>query len=204
VSLLSLLDRKKMSVYRIACFGSSSNLTPQKYLDAAYELGNLLAKGSHLCVNGGGKDGCMGALNRGALAGEGKIRGVIHEMWIGEEEQPGIEMVVARGDDLAERKKLLFDNADAIISLPGGLGTFDELYEAVAARQLGLNGLKPVCLVNTDGFFDATLAQLDRMFEDKLLRGPWQNVLGNAPTAAAALEYIVTELAQQAKTSTEE
>ena len=107
---------------------------------------------------------------------------------------------LARGDDLAERKKLLFDNADAIISLPGGLGTFDELYEAVAARQLGLNGRKPVCLVNTDGFFDATLAQLDRMFEDKLLRGPWQNVLGNAPTAAAAVEYIVTELA---KTSTE-
>ena len=66
----------------------------------------------------------------------------------------------------------------------------------MAARQLGLTGSKPVCLVNTDGFFDATLMQLDRMFEDKLLRGPWQNVLGSEATAAGAIEYCLKELAK--------
>ena len=66
----------------------------------------------------------------------------------------------------------------------------------MAVRQLGMHGGKPVCLVNTDGFFDATLMQLDRMFEDKLLRGPWQNVLGSEATAAGAIEYCLKELAK--------
>ena len=186
------------SPIKVCCFGSSSARTPQSYLDAAFDLGVLVAERGHVCVNGGGKDGCMGALNRGALSKSGAILGVIHEMWIGEEEQPCIELVVARGTDLAERKRLLFEHADVIISLPGGYGTMDEAFEAIAARQLGLaSGAAPICLVNTDGFFDPTVAHLDRMFADGLLRRPWQEVVGVCDTPVAALDWCMEQLRQQ-------
>ena len=63
---------------KVCCFGSSSNRTPQSYLDASFAMGALIAERGMVCVNGGGKDGCMGALNRGALSKGGKVAGNLH------------------------------------------------------------------------------------------------------------------------------
>lgn len=124
---------------RICCYGSSSSRTPTKYTSAAYTLGNLLAKRGHTCVNGAGSSGCMAAMNHGAHDGHGHIVGVIHEKFVVDgsdwfegahsvfREGSGNEILVARGNDLQERKKLLVKDADALVVLPGGPGTWDEV-----------------------------------------------------------------------------
>ena len=132
---------------RVCCYGSSSAMTPEKYLDEARSLGYILAKRGHTCVNGAGSFGCMSAMNDGASIGNGHIVGVIHEMFIvdgndwcvrdggahsvfsnpQERDGPIREIVVAGGDDLQERKRLLVQGADALVVLPGGPGTWDEV-----------------------------------------------------------------------------
>jgi predicted Rossmann-fold nucleotide-binding protein len=136
---------------RITCYGSSSAKTPENYLQAARSLGYTLAKRGHVCINGAGPAGCMSAMNDGAVLGSGHIIGVIHEMFLVDNgyledgkqvnfddvgthkafqttnEETGLirEIVVAGGDDLQERKKLLVKTADALVVLPGGPGTWD-------------------------------------------------------------------------------
>jgi predicted Rossmann-fold nucleotide-binding protein len=134
---------------RVCCYGSSSAKTPEKYLQEARNLGYILARRGHICVNGAGSFGCMAAMNDGAAAGNGHIIGVIHEMFVvdgsdwcvqdggahkvfhatnpNERDGPLREILVAGGDDLQERKKLLVEGANALVVLPGGPGTWDEV-----------------------------------------------------------------------------
>ena len=119
---------------RVCVFGSASKHTAAPFLEVAHQLGSLLAKRGDLCINGGGKDGCMGALNKGCVENAGRVIGVIHAKWIGEEDMEGIDMVVVDGDDLQERKRQLSADADCLITLPGGVGTLDELFEAIAGE----------------------------------------------------------------------
>jgi len=114
-------------------FASASRNTPASYLEAAKELGRCLAAGGHLCINGGGNAGCMGGLNESAKEAGGRVRGIIHKTFIGEEKASGLtELIVVGGSDLVERKRRLFEGAECIIALPGGVGTLDELFMAVA------------------------------------------------------------------------
>lgn len=164
---------------RVCCYGSSSARTPEKYTNAAYNLGLSLAQRGHVCVNGAGSSGCMAAMNKGASAGKGRIVGVIHEKFVvdgsdwldGEhsvfrEEQN--EVLIARGNDLQERKRLLVKDADALIVLPGGPGTWDELWEMACARHIGFHAIPIVC-INVDGFYDSFKTILKRAHEDDLL-----------------------------------
>ena len=93
----------------VCVFGSSSAKTPKSFLKAAYDLGTLLAKKKYQCVNGGGKYGVMGALNRGLIDSKGVSVGVIHSKWVldVDEMQEGMSnMIVADGNNLVERKRL--------------------------------------------------------------------------------------------------
>lgn len=157
---------------RIAAYASASQATPQAYLDAATRFGETVALRGHTLVNGGGKVGGMGAMNIACRRQGGKIVCVIHERFIldGVEFGEADEMITATGDSLGERKRLLAANADAIVALPGGIGTLDEVFEAAALWQLEFEAAKPVALLNIDGFYDGLLAQLERCFKDKLLR----------------------------------
>ena len=143
---------------RVVCYGSSSSKTPEKYMAEARALGYILACRGHVCVNGAGSFGCMAAMNAGAASGNGHIVGVIHEMWVvdgsdwsanvvdagahdvftnpANREGPIRELLVAGGDDLQERKKLLVKGADALIVLPGGPGTWDEVRTKPCRRIL--------------------------------------------------------------------
>jgi predicted Rossmann-fold nucleotide-binding protein len=124
----------------------------------ARALGFILALRGHVCVNGAGSFGCMAAMNAGAASGNGHIVGVIHEMWVvdgsdwsanvvdagahdvftnpADRDGPIRELLVAGGDDLQERKKLLVKDADALIVLPGGPGTWDEVRTKPCRRIL--------------------------------------------------------------------
>ena len=164
------------------------------------ELGGLLAEGDHLCVNGGGAFGCMGALNKGAHAKGGKVLGVIHDMFVVEEEDKTIQnMLVSKGDTLSERKQLLVDNSDCIIVLPGGVGTLDELWESTCNRSLRLGGMEkiPICVLNVDGYYDGSLAQLSRAFKDGLLYNQTEQYFHVESDSSAAIAWCLEEVARE-------
>mmetsp|Transcript_27384 Transcript_27384/g.73724 ORF Transcript_27384/g.73724 Transcript_27384/m.73724 type:complete len:263 (-) Transcript_27384:100-888(-) len=186
---------------RVCVFASSSSRTPASFCAAAARLGVLLAQGGHVCINGGGKSGGMGALNAAVAENGGVIEGVIHKRWVVDEVDfamdtagAGSRMVVVDGEDLAERKRVLRTEADAIIALPGGPGTWDELFELVALRQLGMSTL-PVCLVNIDGYYDGFVQQMRRAELDCVIKVSPAQLLPVFDSADEALAWALAEIA---------
>eukprot|EP01041_Mallomonas_annulata_P009008 gene9008-18648_t len=183
---------------QICVFASSSTRTPKHYLDASRKLGELIAKGGHVCVNGGGKFGSMGALNEGSKKHGGENLGVIHESFVldGAEDTSMTNMIVLSGNDLSERKFALMSNCDAIIVLPGGVGTFDELWDAVSQKSLSMNGLenKPLCVLNYQGYYDGSLIQLRRAYEDGLLYNDVSAYFRVEETVEGALQWCLDEI----------
>merc|ERR1711924_180700 len=175
VAVALLMTKKKAGIvkkeyhgkWRICVYGSSSKRTPDVYMKAADGLGRAIAEKDLICVNGGGRTGVMGGVNMGVRAAGGKTLGVIHSMWIKEEKFEELdEVLVADGTwGLHSRKELLMSNSDALIAMPGGVGTLEELLEAMSMRQLNLEGFTkrmPVALVNVNGYYDGLLTQMKR------------------------------------------
>ena len=139
----------------------------------------------------------MGALNKGCTEKGGNILGVIHDMFVVEEEDASIQtMLVSKGDTLSERKQLLVGNCDAIIVMPGGVGTLDELWESVCNRSLSLGGMEkiPICVLNLDGYFDGSISQLQRAGAEGLLYHSLDEYMHVELTASAALNWCTQTL----------
>ena len=154
---------------RIAVFcGSSVGFNPI-YKNAAVELGNYLAKNNIGMVYGGGKIGMMGIISDTILAHKGEVIGVIPSLLKHEEVvHAGVEeMIVCK--KMSDRKVMMSKLIDGYITLPGGFGTLDELFEALTLNQLYIEQ-KPVGLLNINGFFDHTLAQLNVMVKEGYLK----------------------------------
>ena len=184
--------------HQICVFGSSSPRTLQKHLDVAETLGKLIADNGCVCVNGGGKFGVMGALNKGCREEKGEIIGVIHEKFVFDTEEDEFikKMIVCKGNDLNERKQLLFDYGDCIIVAPGGVGTFDEMWDCICGRSLQMKGLvnKPICILNVDGFYDGSVQQLQRAYQDNLLYHIPETYFHVENTPEAALQWCLQQL----------
>ena len=151
---------------KICIFGASSDALAKEYFDAARRLGELMARGGHTLVYGGGNDGLMRACADGVKSGGGTAIGVSPRIF---DEGDFLrrdfgELVFT--DTMAERKTLMRSLADAFIVLPGGTGTMDEFFETLTLKQLGLQP-KPIVLLNTLGFYDALLTLL----RDMIARG---------------------------------
>jgi len=150
---------------RKACIycGSSGQCDPA-YLAAAEQLGRVLARNNLTVVYGGGASGSMGRLAEGALAEGGRVIGVIPEFMVKIEwANPRItETVVV--PDMHERKKRMIQEANAVVALPGGSGTLDELLEAISLKRLGLY-LGPIVLLNTRSFFQPLVGLLERCID---------------------------------------
>lgn len=129
------------------------------YVEVARELGALLARRRVNLIYGGGHVGMMGAVADAALAGGGKVIGVIPEHLMRPEvaHQALTELLIV--DSMHTRKRLMAERADAFVVLPGGYGTFEEMFEMITWLQLRLHA-KPVGLVNVEGYFDHLLAFL--------------------------------------------
>ena len=129
---------------------------------SAAELGTALAAAGLRLVYGAGDVGLMGAVARAAIAAGGRTLGVIpgHLVPLEARGRPAADAIVT--ETMHERKKVMFMNADAIVTLPGGPGTLDELFEVLTWRQLGLHE-KPVLLLNVNGYWDPLLALLDHV-----------------------------------------
>lgn len=148
--------------------GSSSGNQPA-YLAVARELGALLAQENITLVYGGGRVGLMGALADATLAGGGEVVGVIPQLLLDKEVgHPGLTKLHVV-QTMAQRKQLMGDLSDAFLSLPGGIGTMDELFEAWTWTQLGIQD-KPSGLLNVNGYYDDLIRFLERSVAEGFLR----------------------------------
>jgi hypothetical protein len=140
---------------------ASSEKAPPVYHDAAARLGRSLAGHGVTVVYGGGSLGSMGRLADAALAAGGKVIGILprfmSELEWGHNSLTDLRLV----DDMHQRKRLMLESADAVVALPGGCGTLEELFEAITWKRLGIY-VKPIVLVNVRGFFDPCLELLER------------------------------------------
>jgi len=148
--------------------GSSLGFNPI-YKEAAIELGNYFTNNNIGLVYGGGKIGMMGVLADTILEHKGDVIGVIPKLLEKKEViHPGVEEMIIC-EKMSDRKVIMSKLVDAYITLPGGFSTLDELFEALTLNQLQIEK-KPVGLLNINGFFDATLLQLDKMVAEGYLK----------------------------------
>lgn len=138
-------------------------------MQLAQDAGHLLASLGCPVIFGGGSRGLMGGLAEGVLAAKGRITGVIPRFMVQREwAHPELEDLVIV-ESMAERKERMFALSDVTLSLPGGLGTMDELLETLTLRTLG-RIRHPVLLMNSRGFFDPLVAQFELAAREGLLR----------------------------------
>ena len=150
---------------RICVFCGSSAGFDAVHRDTATKFGALLARETIALVYGGGSVGLMGAVADAVLASGGDVIGVIPRFLATREllHEGVSDMRVTH--DMHQRKALMAELADAFVALPGGLGTFEELFEVLTWAQLGLHR-KPIGLLNVAGYFDPLVAMLDRAITD--------------------------------------
>lgn len=153
----------------ICVFCGSSPGNHPEYLQVARQAGRLIAERGLTLVYGGGRAGLMGALADSALAAGGRVVGVIPQMLLDREVgHSGLtEQHVVR--TLSERKLLMGDLSDAFLTLPGGIGTMDELFEAWSWTQLDLQR-KPCGLLNHRGYYDHLIQFLDHVVAEGFQR----------------------------------
>lgn len=154
---------------KIAIFCGASSGFKSLYREEAAKLGVYFADNKIAMVYGGGKIGMMGAIANAMLENKGEVIGVIPDLLRHEEvaHDKISEMLISK--TMSERKVIISKMVDGYIALAGGFGTLDEIFEALTLGQLGIES-KPVGLLNTNGFFNPMLQQLDIMVEEGFLR----------------------------------
>jgi uncharacterized protein (TIGR00730 family) len=168
--------------------GSSSGARPA-YAEAAARLGRLLAERDIHLVYGGGAVGLMGVLADAAIAAGGTVTGVIPRTLLEREVGHGSLTDLLVVESMHERKLAMAERADAFVALPGGIGTVEELVEALTWTQLGVHA-KPCVLLDVEGYWRPLSAFLDHTVQEQFLRANHRAMLLTAPTAEAVLEAI--------------
>jgi uncharacterized protein (TIGR00730 family) len=157
-----------MEIKRVCVYCASSRQCDPIYHDAARRLGRELARRRITCVYGGGTNGSMGHLADGALSEGGRVIGVLPRfMYDVEWGHRGLSELLLV-EDMHERKRLMISEVDAVIALPGGCGTLEELFEAMAWKRLGIFG-GPIVMVNTGGFYDKCAELLTSCIERRFM-----------------------------------
>ncbi len=153
---------------QVLVFCASSGSCDPSFHDAAASLGRALARAGDTVVYGGGAVGSMGALADAALAEGGRVIGVIPR-FMQELEWAHTEISELRlVDDMQQRKREMLSLADAIVTLPGGSGTLEELFEAITSKRLGLFR-KPIVILNQGGFYDPLFALLQSSVTERFM-----------------------------------
>ena len=160
----------------VAVFCGASMGNNQAYYDHAYTLGRILASHGMPVIFGGGKVGLMGALAEGALHHDGRVIGVIPDFLMTKEvaHEEVSQMIVV--ENMHQRKMRMHELSDAIIAMPGGWGTMEELFEMMTWAQLGLHQ-KPIGLLNVNGFFDPFMALMNNMVTEGFLKPGLMNMI---------------------------
>ncbi|MHB0922991.1 MAG: LOG family protein [Bellilinea sp.] len=166
----------KNSYKSICVYCGSADGLDQIYLDAARVLGGLLANRGIELIYGAGKTGLMGALADGVLEAGGRVTGVVPENLNQAQLIHGALSQLEVVPDIHARKARMSQLAEAFITLPGGYGTLDELFETLTWAQIGLH-TKPVGLLNTGGYFGPLLEMIERARSEKFIYDEHRDLL---------------------------
>jgi len=177
-------------VRRLAVYCGSATPADERYVTLARDVGRTLAERGIGVVYGGGRLGLMGAMAVSAFEAGGEVIGVIPEGLVTAEvaNRELTELIVVPG--MHERKRAFTDMSDGFLTLPGGVGTMDELWEAVSWAQLGYHA-KPVGLLNAFGFFDHLMTFVGHMADTGFVRPRHQAII----MAERELDLLLTRMA---------
>ena len=164
--------------------GSSPGVNP-RFAEVATQVGQWIGAHGGQLVYGGGRSGLMGIVAESTLAAGGRVIGIIPQALVDREvaHLNCTELHVV--DTMHERKRMMMDRADAFVALPGGIGTFEELFEVWTWRQLGYHD-KPVGLLNVDGYYDTLLQFVGQVVREGFMR-EWQTGLVSTGADVAGL-----------------
>ena len=175
----------------VCVYSASSTKIDEVYFNAARQLGQFLAKRRIRLINGAGRLGLMRSLADAVLENGGEVTGVIPKFMVEQGwHHTGLSKLV-EVESMHERKQLMADLSDAVIALPGGCGTLEELLEIITWKQLGLY-LNPIVILNTNGFFDPLLDMLTRAIDENFMRRQHGEIWHVATTPEEAVELIYT------------
>lgn len=173
----------------VCVYCSSSNEIDKSYFEAAEKVARILVENNIIVVFGGGSFGLMGKIADTVIALNGEIVGIMPNfMKAIEWDHKGVYNFHFV-EDMHARKKKFIDSSDALISLPGGSGTFEELLEAITLKRLGLHDL-PIIIVNTNGYYDPLIEMLNRAVEQRFLK-PEHNELWHVISTPDELSFFL-------------
>ena len=173
----------------ICIFGASARELEKSYYDAAFEMGEAIAKHGDGIVFGGGAEGLMGACARGAKKHGGRIIGIAPRFF----DEPGIlypdctELIFT--ETMRERKQLMQERSSACIVLPGGIGTLEEFFEMLTLKQLGRDE-RAIVILNTNGCYDTMLKMLEELAGARFMSKNCLELYCVAKTAQQAMDYL--------------
>lgn len=173
----------------ILVYCGSSNAAADRYKQAARDMGALIAARGWRLIYGGGCTGLMGLIADTVLAGGGEVVGVMPKAMVDKEVAHFGLTKLHIVDDMHQRKAMMMQMADAIVALPGGIGTLEEWSEAITWYNLDYHA-KPVGLLNLDGFYDPLLHLLRRMHDEGFLREAWLRKILVADSAESVLDLV--------------
>lgn len=174
---------------RICVYCGSSNGARASYVEQARALGQMLARRGIGLIYGGGGIGLMGACAEAVLDNGGEVIGVIPHSLASKERLNVMVTDLRVVNTMHERKALMVGLADAFIALPGGFGTFDELFETITWAQLGIHQ-KPIGVLNVAGYFDPFLALVERAVSEGFVLEKYQRLISVAENAEPLLAQM--------------
>jgi len=174
----------------ICIFGAAREEIEQSYKDEAYELSMLIAKANKKIVFGAGSTGIMGAVARGAKDNGAYLIGVVpnHLNDSGLIYDKCDQLILT--ETLRERKRIMDENADAFIAMPGGVGTLEELMEIITLKQLKRHE-KPIIVLNVNGYYEALFKQIEIMINENFLICEDIELYHVANSAKEAMDYLL-------------
>jgi len=175
----------------VTVYCSSSQAVPRVYHQAAAALGRAIAQQNWTLVYGGNSVGLMKILSDAARDAGGKIIGVTPQLFIdkGLDDKNCDELIVT--ENMRQRKAMMEERGDAFIAMPGGLGTFEEVFEIIVGKQLAYHN-KPIVLLNIANYYEHLLKQFDASIEQKFIKPKAREVFYVAPDVDSAIEHIRT------------
>lgn len=175
-------------IKNISVFCASSSKVAEVYKSQTRLLGSILADAGIHCFYGGGCVGLMGELAESMLEHKGSISGVIPQFMVDEGwSNDRVEEIIV--PDMNVRKSYMMEHSDAIVALPGGCGTLEELLVAITSRQLGLIKI-PIVIVNIDGFFNPLIQMLNKAIEESFMRPEYKSLWLTVSSASDVLTAI--------------
>lgn len=176
-------------IHSVCVYSASSTKISPVYFEAAEQLGRLLAEHHIRLINGAGSLGLMRTVADAVLAHGGEVTGVIPHFMVEQNWHHAGLTELIEVDSMHVRKQKMADLSDAVIALPGGCGTLEELLEIITWKQLGLY-LNPIVVLNINGFFNPLIEMLERAIDENFMRRQHGDIWKVAQTPEEAIELI--------------